>query len=102
VILFRVARFGIPLLLFWSCTAQRVDTISAAQFVDYGDSPLSHTIYLGSDGGYHYFAWVHGKSSGRWKVPDSELIVTNEFAIGKREAFVLQRPDGKWCAYPCE
>lgn len=90
------------LLLSWGCATQRVETISGAQFVDYGASPLSHTVYLGSDGGYHYFAWSHGKSGGRWKVPDGELIVTNQFALGGREAFLLKRPDGEWCAYPCE
>lgn len=91
------------LLILWAgCSAQQVQTISGAQFVDYGNTPLSHTIYLGSDDGYHYFAWSHGKTSGRWKIPREELTVTNQFALGDREAFLLKRPDGQWCAYPCK
>jgi hypothetical protein len=84
-----------------SCSAHHVETISGTQFVDYGDTPLSHTIYLGSENGYHYFAWAHGKAGGRWKVLQEELIVTNPFPLGAREAFLLKRPNGQWCAYPC-
>ncbi len=101
VSLLRLVPLGI-LLLVTSCSARQVQTISGPQFVDYGDAPLSHTIYLGSDNGYHYFVWEHEKASGRWKVPREELMVTNPFALGDREAFLLKRPDGQWCAYPCE
>lgn len=97
----RVFPLGIMLLVA-GCSTQQPQTISGAQFVDYGATPLSHTIYLGSDNGYHYFAWSHGKTGGRWKVLREELIVTNQFALGDREAFLLKLQDGQWCAYPCE
>ena len=90
------------LLLVSGCTSQRFETISGSQFVNYGDRPLAHTIYLGSDDGFHFFGWSHGKSSGRWRVPQDELIVMNPFPLGTREAFVFPRPNGRWCAYPCE
>lgn len=100
VSLLRVIPVGI-LLLVTGCFARQVQAISGAQFVDYGDTLLSHTIYLGSDNGYHYFVWEDGTASGQWKVPREELRVTNPFALGDREAFLLKRPDGQWCAYPC-
>lgn len=98
---FRVLLLG-GLLLSPGCAVQRPETISGQQFVNYGDTPLSHTIYLGSDGGFHYFAWSHGKSGGQWKVSKRELILTNQFALGEREASLLKLPNDQWCAYPCE
>jgi hypothetical protein len=84
------------------CVAQQVEQIAGAQFVNYGDTPASHTVYLGSDGGYHYFAWSDGKTGGCWKVKKEDLVVANQFEVGTREAFLVKGHDGGWCAYPCE
>jgi hypothetical protein len=69
--------------------------------VNYGDTPLTHTIYLGSDERDHYFAWSDGKTGGHWKVRKEELVVENGFALGVREALLVKNHEGHWCAYPC-
>jgi len=89
-------------LAFVGCATAHVQQIRYSEFHDYGDTPLSHTIYLGSDSSFHYFAWEHGKSGGNWKVAKAEMIISNEFASGTREAVLVKNPEGNWCAYPCQ
>jgi hypothetical protein len=99
-----MCKFRLTLFLcaFLLCSGCRAELISAWQFVNYGDTPLSHTIYLGSDDSYHYFVWSQGKAGGRWRVLKEDVIVANEFEVGDREAFLVKGRDGHWCAYPCE
>jgi len=83
------------------CAHSNIEVISPDQFRNYGDTPLSHTVYLGSDSTYHYFAWSNGKSDGEWKMEKVSMRIGKEFAKGEREAFLVHGPDGDWCAYPC-
>src|SRR6185295_8976685 len=76
------------------CASARPEQIGYSDFRDYGDTPLSHTVYLGSDQAYHYFAWTHDKSGGKWKVPKVEMAIANEFSTGSREAFLAKNPEG--------
>ena len=82
-----------------ACTSPQYRQISANGFVDHGDTPLSHTVYLGSDEGFHYFAWTAGKQGGRWKVRKDEMPFDSEFPLGSREAFVYRASDGSWQPY---
>jgi|SRR5690349_7026556 len=73
--------------------------IPAGSFVDYGASPLRHTVYLGSDEAFHYFAWENGKSSGNWKVSKSEMPFTSEWPMGQRTATMTKDSSGHWQPY---
>ena len=87
-------------VLFSACASgQTYEQIHAAAFRDYGDTPLDHTVYEGSDGGFHYFVWEHGKSSGRWKVSKEEMPFKVEWPLGSREAFMVKDASGKWQPY---
>ena len=66
-----------------SCASPRSREISFSEFRDYGDTPIEHTFYIGSDPRFHYFVWSVGKSSGRWHVPRSSF------------AFQCERPYGE-------
>jgi len=83
-------------LLTTACYSDRVAQIHASEFVNYGEDPLSHTVYEGSDAQYHYFGWSHGKSGGRWKIPKSEMPFEHEFPVGSRHAFVERDALGHW------
>ena len=76
------------------CATRAPVRISVSELRDYGDTPLEHTIYLGSDERFHYFAWSSGKSGGEWKVDRSELPFRREFPRGSRGAFLITAPGG--------
>jgi hypothetical protein len=77
-----------------SCSGDAPVQIAAAEFKNYGDSPLEHTLYIGSDEEFHYFVWSSGKSSGHWKIEKSEMPFHQDFPLGTREAFLVTAPDG--------
>ena len=66
--------------------------ISRSEFVNYGDTPLSHTIYKGSDDIYHYFVWSYEKSSGGWKISKKQLSLNCEEALDEnfKGLFIVQ------------
>jgi len=60
----------------------------------YGDTPLEHTIYLGSDSNFHYFAWTRGKASGRWRILKASMPFACEFPFEEREAILVLDDSG--------
>ncbi len=95
---------AIALVLFLaSCYAEQVREIGPGQFVDYGDTPIEHTIYLGSDDQYHYFAWSHGKSGGRWKIDRDLMNLNRVFPVTDgRSAFLYTDDEGQLQPWPPE
>ncbi len=83
-------------LQFSACVSDRVVQIHGSEFVNYGVDPLSHTVYLGSDAEYHYFAWSKGKSGGRCKILKSEMPFDHEFPVGSSKSFLERDPRGHW------
>jgi hypothetical protein len=81
---------------FSACFSDRVVQIHATDFVNYGYDPLSHTVYTGSDATYHYFAWSHGKSGGRWKILKSEMPFDHELPVSSRHSFLERDVQGHW------
>ncbi len=71
-------------------------TIPPSGIICYGTDPLMHTIYLGSDEFYHYFAWQNGKSAGTWEVKQKSLLLPETYPLdsGKRY-FVFRTHDGQ-------
>ena len=68
-----------------SCGGAKPVLITPGEFHNYGDAPLEHTLYLGSDSQFHYFAWSHDKSGGRWKIEKSDMPFHREFKLGTYE-----------------
>jgi hypothetical protein len=64
--------------------------INKSEFIDYGDTPSCHTIYVGSDDSYHYFVWSSGKIGGRWKVSKADMPFRQEYRKGEKEAFLIR------------
>ncbi|MES2917425.1 MAG: hypothetical protein V4729_02285 [Pseudomonadota bacterium] len=82
------------------CASSRPHQIHAAELNNFGSTPLSHTVYLGSDQEFHYFAWSSGKSGGKWKVSRSELAFSPEWPVAQgRTAFLKQNQQGQWQPY---
>lgn len=82
------------------CASSRPNQIHATEFKNYGSTPLSHTVYLGSDQQFHYFAWSSGKSGGKWKVLKSELPFTAGWPVAQeRTAFLMKNQQGEWQPY---
>jgi len=87
-------------MVFAGCASNRPNYIHAAEFKNYGSTPLSHTVYLGSDQQFHYFAWSSGKSGGKWKAKKSELSFATEWPLAEgRTAFLMQNQQGQWQPY---
>lgn len=82
----RSIKFLILLFAVASCAQQdEYIAISGESFIYYGDTPLSHTLYEGSDLEYHYFGWSSGKSGGKWKIDKSQLQLTCEFPFNSAQ-----------------
>jgi hypothetical protein len=79
------------------CASNRVAQIDAAAFRNYGASPLQHTMYMGSDAEFHYFAWSDSLRSGRWRVRKVAMPFRTEWAVElQRGSFLVQDQDGQW------
>ena len=93
-----VARHLMALMLgFFSsgCATDQPRLVSAGRIPLYGSDPLSHTVYVGSDERYHYFAWSSGLRSGQVKVDRSALALSHEFGRGEGKAFLTRKEHGK-------
>ena len=77
------------------CAESGYEKISASDFVNYGDTPLSHTVYVGSDTEYHYFVWSSGKAGGKWQVEKSQMPFRAEMPLGEVEAFLIEDDNGR-------
>ena len=94
------------ILYFPSCFAvynsiwfQKID---AADFVNYGVSPLKNTLYEGSDDEYHYFSWSNGKNRGRWKLLKSQMRLACEIQYGTTGGMPLVLSNsGDYVPYSC-
>ena len=84
-----------PLLLM-GCTSEYKE-VHASDLPAYifGVDPLYHTVYVGSDNSFHYVVWESGKSSGKIKVPKSELSLSREFPLGSSNTFLFKTKDGR-------
>ncbi|MDX5436459.1 MAG: hypothetical protein LPK03_04655 [Pontibacter sp.] len=61
---------------------------------------MEHTLYLGSDDMFHYFAWSSGKASGKWKVMRPEMPFETTWALSEgRDAPVVRGAQGNWQPY---
>jgi len=62
----------------------------------YGDTPMCHTVYIGSDDRYHYFSWIRGFRGGKVKVIREQLHLSREFprGAGHEFMFLTKKPDG--------
>ena len=47
----------------------------------YGADPMFHTVYIGSDEIHHHFVWQNGKISGKWKVKQVDLTLSDTFPL---------------------
>lgn len=85
--------------LLVGCAAEYYKPISFSQFVNYGDTPLSHTVYVGSDTENHYFVWTYGKTSGKWQVEKSQMPFHAEADFGQTQTFLVKDDEGLWQPY---
>ncbi|MAD45486.1 MAG: hypothetical protein CMI02_02000 [Oceanospirillaceae bacterium] len=88
------------------CACAQVDDsyqkIDAADFVNYGVSPLKNTLYEGSDDEYHYFSWSNGKNRGRWKLLKSQMRLACEIQYGTTGGMPLVLSNsGDYVPYSC-
>jgi hypothetical protein len=82
------------LFLVSGCASSRPKLVDADAVPLYGVDPMYHTVYIGSDGQYHYFGWNRGLRSGQVKVDKAHLKLSREFARGTSTAFVEKTRDG--------
>ena len=96
----RVVLASALLIFVVGCSSSSIKAISASEFHDYGSAPMEHTLYLGSDDMFHYFAWSSGKASGKWKVMRSEMSFETTWALSEgRDAPVVRGVQGNWQPY---
>lgn len=77
--------------------------INLDRFKNYGDTPLEHTVYKGTDNDYHYFIWSNGKSGGKWKVNKQNLDFECELSFPlEKGAFIFKNNDGKLTHQACK
>ena len=70
-------------------------TIKLEEFVIYGDEPLKHTLYRGSDFDFHYFRWANGKISGKWKIEKNKISFKKELKFGEGELLLHKNKNGE-------
>ena len=86
---FTIRLHGLSLgLLLTGCAHNEPELAQPSQVACYGSERFSHTVYLGSDKEYHYFAWTHELKRGSWKIPRYALELPGEFPRGKGRSFV--------------
>jgi hypothetical protein len=84
------------------CVGHEHESIDASEFVNYGDFPLTHTVYVGSDTEHHYFVWSSRKSGGKWQIEKAQMPFRAEAPFGEIEAFLVKDDEGHWQPYGLE
>jgi hypothetical protein len=88
---------AIVALFILGCASHRPHEIDVTSFANYGDSPVQHTRYIGSDSEFHYFNWANFPRDGQWKVRKSTMPFRSEWPLdGHRWAFMSKDVDGTW------
>jgi hypothetical protein len=82
------------LLFIVSCTTD-IQEVKPSEVKCYGNDPLVHTVYIGSDKKWHYFHYQKGKTGGHWKVKKEELKWKYEFPHGKGHQFIKRNEAGE-------
>lgn len=92
----------ISLFVILGCAKNNFPLIDIASFKNYGNKPLNHTMYLGSDNDFHYFTWSSGKTQGKWRVRKAELKLGCEYRFNQKESFLIKNEDGIYAPYLCK
>jgi hypothetical protein len=91
---------GVVALILIGCSAPSAVMTSARDLPLYGVDPLYHTVYVGSDEGFHYFRWSRGLGSGSYIVPRDEIVFDGEFVRGEGQVFLTRGDDGSIRFHP--
>ena len=70
---------SILILITTSCSDDEYKQIKKGDFKHYGDTPMLHTFYKGTDQTFHYFVYSSGKTGGKWKLIKNDLQLNCTF-----------------------
>lgn len=82
-----------------ACSSDEAVELPASRFINYGAAPLSHTLYMGSDATFHYFAWESGSSSGGWKIRKTDMPFCAEVPSTRTGLAIVKNQSGAWQPY---
>lgn len=80
----------LPICLCGCAGTGKYEIVDANNIILYVSTPMSHTIYMGSDKEWHYFVWEDNFSSGKWKVDKMKLKVVGEMPVNTTGYFVFR------------
>ena len=72
------------------CQSHEVREIEPSEIELYGNDPLYHTHYVGSDAQHHHLRWSRGKRTGEWLVDKTKLRLGCEFPLADSRQLLLE------------
>jgi hypothetical protein len=79
----------LAILFITSCDS--IKCVKSKEIKCYGNDPLYHTAYVGSDSKFHYFVYSKGKVSGKWKVRKEDLKWIYGFPYEEKRHLLITR-----------